>query len=234
MKQHFITADFCNKHDLSNEEIAQILINSFSNGETRDEEETFIRNQFLACLTTSRPTNWPAADQPFTTHTIRIDKSKGKELYQKCQQALEEAGFTTIISTEKGTIEEKSIMQVKWNEPKAIQGGNSEFKDYYTFYSGEDQEPAKQGSDRERITAFLTKWEKKLKDIEDGKTVEIDAEKEFPDDMYKSVETLMAMLLSKGYKTKIDYFSMPPKVSVEVLSKEENEKTVEGVAIGED
>ena len=202
MKQHFITADFCNKHDLSNEEIAQILINSFSNGETRDEEETFIRNQFLACLTTSRPTNWPAADKPFTTHTIRIDKSKGKELYQKCQQALEEAGFTTIISTEKGTIEEKSIMEVKWNEPKAIQGGNSEFKDYYTFYSGEDQEPAKQGSDRERITAFLAKWEKKLKDMEEGKTIEIDAEEEFPDNMYKSVETIMAMLYQKDTKLK--------------------------------
>lgn len=227
MKQHFITADFCNKHDLNNEEIAQILINSFSNGETRDEEETFIRNQFLACLTTSRPTNWPAADKPFTTHTIHIDKSKGKELYQKCQQALEEAGFTTTISKEKG------IMEVKWNEPKSREDGNSEFENYYTFYSVQDEEPVKQGSDRERIIAFLTKWEKKLKDMEEGKTVEIDAEKEFPDDMYKSVETLMAMLLSKGYKTKIDYFSMPPKVSVEVLSKEENEKTVEGVAIGE-
>lgn len=228
MKQHFITADFCNKHDLNNEEIAQILINSFSNGETRDEEETFIRNQFLACLTTSRPTNWPAANEPFTTHTIHIDKSKGKELYQKCQKALEEAGFTIIITTEKG------IMQVKWNEPKAIQGGNSEFKDYYTFYSGEDQEPVKQGSDRERITAFLANWEKKLKDMEEGQTVEINAKEEFPDDMYKSVETLMAMLLSKGYKAKIDYFSDPPKVSVEALSKDESEKSPEGVALGED
>lgn len=227
MKQHFITADFCNKHDLNNEEIAQILINSFSNGETRDEEETFIRNQFLACLTTSRPTNWPAADKPFTTHTIHIDKSKGKELYQKCQQALEEAGFTTTISKEKG------IMEVKWNEPKSREDGNSEFENYYTFYSGQDEEPVKQGSDRERITAFLTKWEEKLKGIEEGKTIEINAQEEFPEDLYKSIETLMANLLSKGYKTKIDYFSMPPKVSVQVLSKEKKEKSEAEVAIGE-
>ncbi|MBQ3145830.1 MAG: hypothetical protein IJB90_04630 [Clostridia bacterium] len=227
MKQHLITADFCNKHDLSNEEIAQILINSFSNGEARDEKETFIRNQFLACLTTSRSSNWPSADKPFTTHTIHIDKSKGKEVYQKCQKALEEAGFTTIISAEKG------IMEVKWNEPKTMQDGNSEFKDYYTFYSGEDQEPVKQGSDRERITAFLAKWEEKLEGMEEGETIEINAQEDFPENLYKSVETLMAKLLSKGYKAKIDYFSYPPKVSVEVLSKEENEKSAEGVAIGE-
>lgn len=230
MKQHLITADFCNKHDLNNEEIAQILINSFSNGEARDEEETFIRNQFLACLTTSRPSNWPAANKPFTTHRITIDKSKGKELYQKCQKALEEAGFTTIISAEA----EKTIMEVKWNEPKSMQDGNSEFKDYYTVYSGEDQEPVKQGSDRQRITAFLTKWEEKLEEMEEGETIEIDAQEDFPENLYKSVETLMAKLLSKGYKAKIDYFSYPPKVSVEVLSKDENEKSAEGVAIGED
>lgn len=78
MKQHFITADLCNKYDLKDEEIAEILINSFSNKETSNEKETFIKNQFLACLTTSRPSNWPAADKPFTTHTIYIDKSKRK------------------------------------------------------------------------------------------------------------------------------------------------------------
>ncbi len=215
MKKHFITSDLCNKYDLNNEEIAQILINSFSNEETKNEEEIFIKNQFLACLTTSRPSNWPAPNKPFTTHTIHIDKSKGKELYQKCQKALEEAGFNVVINSE------KAIMEVKWNNPKPIADIDSSFKDYYTVYSGQDEQPVKKGSDRERISLFLEKWKDKLQNMELNQSIEINAQEEFPEDPYKPVETLMATLLSEGYEPKINYFSVPPVVCVQTLDKSE-------------
>ena len=218
MKEHFITADLCNKYDLDDKTIAEILINSFPNGETKSEEETFVRNQFLACLTTSRPSNWPAANKPFTTHTIHINKEKGKALYQKCQGALEEAGFNVTFSKERGT------MEVKWDKPNVKEISSTNFKYYYTFYSGQDEEQIKPQSDRERISTFLGKWENNLKDIETGENVEINAVEEFPEDPYKPVETLMAFLLSKGYKANIDYFSNPPKISV---AKGKEEKQME-------
>lgn len=112
-------------------------------------------------------------------------------------------------------------MEVKWNNPRTEDFSNPRFKDYCTFYSGQDEVPVQDGSDRERILQFLNRQLEALKDANVGEHIKINAEKEFPEDLYKPVETLMAFLLSKRYKTSINYFSNPPEISVEKGKEEQ-------------
>lgn len=222
MKEIRITADFCNKKDnITPEEIFNILLNSFSHdGNKEQHRETWIRNQFLACLTTSRISNWPSAAEPYTKHTIHVDTNKGKEQYAECIDKFEKAGFKVEMFRNGDTDERK--IEVSWDKPS-----ETKEEDCYTFSAEPDSKKINKNSDRYKMLEFIEKIEQQLKKTNPGEKIEIDSENDFPDNLYKSLETLMFYLLTNGYKEVHINYNYPPKIAVQNIEERPTRQAVQ-------